>query len=45
MNFAVEHVISNVLEKADRNFGTRVQEHSGLDETSPTFTELCGKLA
>ena len=38
--------------KTDRNFGTRVQEHSGLDKKSPVYNHLlkcehfnCGKLA
>ena len=39
MDFAVQHVIKNIL-KNDRNFGTRVQEHSGSDEKSPVYNHL-----
>ena len=28
------------IEKTDQNFGTRVQEHSGLDKTSPVYNHL-----
>ena len=39
MNFAAQHVITNILEK-QWNFGTCVQEHSDSDEMSPVYNHL-----
>ena len=30
------------VRKIDRNFGTRIQEHSGLDKKSPVYNHLLG---
>ena len=40
MNFCVQHVIANILEKQIKNFGTQLQKHNGSDKKLPIYNHL-----